>query len=44
MKLTIGILSVLLLIVTIGAPPVVEDVHKNKKDADSKADSSDEVV
>ncbi len=44
MKLTISILSVFLLIIAIGAPPVIEDVHKNKKDADSKLDESDEVV
>lgn len=45
MKLTISILSVFLLIVTIGAPPVVENVHKDKKDTDdTKTDSSDEVV
>ncbi len=44
MQLTISILSVFLLIIAIGAPPVVENVHKNKKDADSKADESDEVV
>jgi hypothetical protein len=44
MKLTVSILSVFLLIIAIGAPPVVENPQKNKKDADSKADESDEVV
>ena len=45
MKLTISILCVFLLIVSIGAPPVVEnDKADNKKDADTKTDNSDEVV
>jgi hypothetical protein len=43
MKLTITILSVFLLIIAIGAPPVVENVHNNNK-KDKEADESDEVV
>ena len=44
MKLTISILSVFLLIVAIGAPPVVENPQKTKKDTEAKTDESDEVV
>jgi hypothetical protein len=44
MKLTFVILSVFLLILTIGAPPVVENVNKDKQKVDSKDDNSDEVV
>jgi hypothetical protein len=44
MKITIGVLSVFLLLSTIGAPPVVEKDNKHKKDTDSKEDNSDEVV
>jgi hypothetical protein len=43
MKLTISILSVFLLIITIGAPPVVENVNKNKQNVDSNVDESDEL-
>jgi hypothetical protein len=44
MKVTISILSVFLLIITIGAPPVVENVKNKNKDTDSGSDNSDEVV
>ncbi|CAF4637292.1 unnamed protein product [Rotaria sp. Silwood2] len=44
MKLTISILSVFFLIITIGAPPVVENVNKDKANANSKEDSSDEML
>jgi hypothetical protein len=44
MKLTLSLLGVFLLIITIGAPPVVEHVNKDKQKADSKDDNSDEVV
>ncbi|CAF1520063.1 unnamed protein product [Adineta steineri] len=44
MKLTLTILSVFLLIITIGAPPVVENVNKNKPNAELKTDESDEVL
>ena len=44
MKLTLGVISVFLLIVAIGAPPVVEKATKDKPDKDAKADESDEVV
>ena len=44
MKLTLTIFSVFLLIITIGAPPVVENVKKETKNVDSKDDASDEVV
>ncbi|CAF3983636.1 unnamed protein product [Rotaria magnacalcarata] len=44
MKLTISILSIFFLITTIGAPPVGENVNKNKKTVDSKEDSSDEAL
>jgi hypothetical protein len=43
MELTLSIISVFL-IIAIGAPPVVENVNKNKENADSKVDASDEVV
>ncbi|CAF1509600.1 unnamed protein product [Rotaria sp. Silwood1] len=44
MKLTISILCVFFLIITIGAPPVVENVNKDKQHADSKEDNSDEAL
>jgi hypothetical protein len=44
MELTFRIISVFLLIIAIGAPPVVENVNKNKENGDSKVDASDEVV
>lgn len=44
MKLTLGLLSVFLLIITIGAPPVIENAPKDKEQDDSKLDGSDEVV
>jgi hypothetical protein len=42
MNLTISIFCVFLLVISIGAPPVVEKVNKDKEAA--KADTSDEVV
>jgi hypothetical protein len=45
MKLTIGLLCIFAFIITIGAPPVVEDVKKNARSADTKDDeSSDDLV
>ena len=44
MKVTLTVISVFLLIVTIGAPPVVEKVNNDKAPVDTKADESDEVV
>jgi hypothetical protein len=44
MKPKLVLIGIFLLIVTIGAPPVVENVPKDKKHDDSKADSSDEVA
>jgi hypothetical protein len=44
MKLTLYVISVFLLIVAIGAPPVVEKATKDKADKDAKTDESDEVV
>ncbi|UJR09899.1 hypothetical protein I4U23_014121 [Adineta vaga] len=44
MKLTLSIIGVFLLIVTIGAPPVVEKANKDKPSADIKTDESDEVL
>jgi hypothetical protein len=49
MKLTIGLLCIFALIITIGAPPVVENANKNprkdnsKDDADTDADADDVV-
>lgn len=44
MRLTIGILSLFFLIITIGAPPVVEKPEKDKQNVDNKNDDSDEAV
>lgn len=45
MKLSLIIVSTLLLIVNIGAPPVVENASKDKKaDKEDKRDASDEVL
>ncbi|CAF1173210.1 unnamed protein product [Rotaria sordida] len=44
MRITISILSIFFLIITIGAPPVVEKANKDKQNADSKEDNSDELL
>lgn len=44
MKFTLCVVSVFLLLVAIGAPPVVEKATKDKSDNGSKTDESDEVV
>lgn len=44
MNFTISILTVFLLIITIGAPPVVENPQHAKQDSKTKSDESDEVV
>ncbi len=45
MQLIIGLLCIFIFITTIVAPPVVENVNKNARPADSKDDdSSDDVV
>ncbi len=45
MKLTISLLCIFVLILTIGAPPVVENADKNAPKAGSKVEeNSDDVV
>jgi hypothetical protein len=45
MKLTIGLLCIFALIITIGAPPVVQNANKNERKADSKDDDeADDAV
>ncbi|CAF0881309.1 unnamed protein product [Adineta ricciae] len=44
MKVTLTIISVFLLIFTIGAPPVLEKVNNDKAPVDTKGDESDEVL
>ena len=44
MKLIVSLLIVFLVIVTIGAPPVIENVKEEPKKTDSTKDASDEVV
>ena len=44
MKLIVSLLVVFLVIVTIGAPPVIENVKEETKKTDSGKDASDEVV
>ncbi len=44
MKLAISLLCIFALIITIGAPPVVENVNKNARPAETKDEKDSEDV